>query len=92
MPDDAFSPWRPADLLTYLRAFANHVDQHGHADHKDVAARLDITAATAERAERRLIDLDCITDWPGHGRLGDKMQRILTGEGTRALLADELPL
>ena len=92
MTDDAFSPWRPADLLSYLRAFADHVDQHGHADRDDVAAHLDITDANAERAERRLIDLSCITDWPGPGRLGDKKQRVLTGAGTRALLADELPL
>lgn len=92
MTDDAFSPWRPADLLSYLRTFAEHVDQHGHADRDDVAARLDITDAIAERAERRLIDLGCITDWTGPQRLGDGMQRVLTGEGTRALLADELPL
>lgn len=92
MTDDAFSAWRPADLLAYLRAFAEHVEQHGHADVDDVAARVDITRETAVRAERRLIDLGCIDDWPGKMRLGDRMQRVLTGEGTRALMRDELPL
>lgn len=92
MTDDAFSPWRPADLLAYLHAFADHVERHGHADVDDVAARLDITRDTATRAERRLIDLDCIEDWPGPKRMGDRMQRRLTGTGTRAVLSDELPL
>lgn len=87
-----FSPWRPADLMQYLRAFAEHVDEHGHADTDDIAYRLGITREIAQRAERRLIDLGCIEDWPGPNRAGDRKQRTLTGEGTRALLRDELPL
>lgn len=27
MPDDDLNPWRPADLLSYLRAFADHASR-----------------------------------------------------------------
>lgn len=94
--DDDFDPWRPSDLVRFLRTYGALADERdGLACPADVRDSLRIGDSAAHAALRRLVALGLVEEIPGAPhRLSDgplDFPHRLTGEGVKAVLNDRLP-
>ena len=95
MNDTTFDPWREADLLRFLRTFAQLPDEHSRATARDVGNALGLDDETTRRAQQRLRTLGLLDTSPARKRVGDgelSTSRILTDAGVRAAITGSLPL
>lgn len=87
-----FSTTSKRDLLRYLTALDEVVENKEHGDADDVAELLGMDRETAARTERRLKTLGYVKVWHGPTRVGDPLQHILTKAGVTAVLNGDLEI
>ena len=93
MNDNTFDPWRETDLIRFLRAFAQQLDERDRVTARDVGTALHLDDDTTRRAQQRLRTLGLLATSPAPARGGDgelSTGRVLTPEGVRAAISGRL--